>query len=881
MAPRPKHTSRSRRRSRRAQEREAAAAVLVTPEQAEQFTDLALLAAASGSTSLPLSEQGATWDSGAAAKSLDEGDFPNAYFWVDPDGDPKTKAAYKLGFAQKISGKLTAIWRGVTAAAGAIQGARGGVQIPSADVAGVKAKIGSYYTKAAKQYNDPDIKPPWAASAGQSAAFLLAYAEVAALEPAEGEVVDRLYAEVDGEDVLVGLGGSGPVIDEFLVRLSYWQGALDEEAPEEPLVHDDELGGKPSPGTSKDRRLKENRPVPVSASAEREALQHVREALAEDVDDYAIPENEDGELVLPFARLIPRIGDAQKTDNGVSCPVDFVMVPVDGDGSEGVSAEEAFEQFRVHLENFELATGEVPPVAEELPPPNGPQPVVTPAPEGPSGEMRWIASIVPEATLTDDGRAMAPGALTWRDLPLTLMAMTETSEGGHVGAEVAGRIDEIYRDGNMLKATGVFAPTEYGQLIGQLVGDGTLRGVSVDLAIHQYEVGPKSDYFDDDGNWLTEKPQPVEEDEPPSLIDLLFGDEAAESIFVVTDAVIGAVTVCPFQAFADANIALAADGAPAVWTVRQQGGYVVTLSRAAESSDAEEAVPAEKTLTASAVEVGLAPVSPPAAWFDDPELEELTALTITEEGQIYGHAAAWDTCHLGIPDVCTTAPESETNYAYFLLKEVLCEDGERVPCGTITLGTGHADKGLGRADATAHYDNTALAAADVNVGEDEHGIWVAGAVRPDLSAEKARELRGAVLSGDWRSVNGNLELVALLAVNVPGFPVPRARALVASGEDGNEVIALVAAGITIGDVSSEVALAELSPVQQEKIRIFEAIASGRLAALRARAEGVTVSAAEAREMAGFATAKEPETAAEEPGTAPPADAEPPADTPAV
>jgi hypothetical protein len=267
-------------------------------------------------------------------------------------------------------------------------------------------------------------------------------------------------------------------------------------------------------------------------------------------------------------------------------------------------------------------------------------------------------------------------------------------------------------------------------------------------------------------------------------------------------------------------------------------------------------------LVASAVEAGLAPVTPPAEWFDNPELTELTPITVDEDGRIFGHAAPWDTCHLGIPGVCTTAPQTETNYAYFLLKEVLCEDGERVPCGTITLGTGHADKAMGRGDATAHYDDTGFAAADVNVGEDEFGIWVAGALRPDLSAERAREMRGAVLSGDWRSVNGNLELVALLAVNVPGFPVPRARALVAAGEDGvNEVLALVAAGTHFGHVEAE---EKLSPIQQEKVRVFAAIASGRIADLAVRAGGV-LSADEVRAAAGFEVEPdEPEEAAEEP-----------------
>src|SRR5690606_35838971 len=48
------------------------------------------------------------------------------------------------------------------------------------------------------------------------------------------------------------------------------------------------------------------------------------------------------------------------------------------------------------------------------------------------------------------------------------------------------------------------------------------------------------------------------------------------------------------------------------------------------------------------------------------------------------------------------------------------------------------------------------------------------------------------ISGDWRSVNGSsdLHLLAALSVPVPGFPVPRPEAFVASGA----VQSLVAAG---------------------------------------------------------------------------------------
>jgi hypothetical protein len=64
-------------------------------------------------------------------------------------------------------------------------------------------------------------------------------------------------------------------------------------------------------------------------------------------------------------------------------------------------------------------------------------------------------------------------------------------------------------------------------------------------------------------------------------------------------------------------------------------------------------------------------------------------------------------------------------------------------------------------------------------------------VRPGADPLKVYELQAAgQVSGDWRRIGGQLRLVGLLAVNVPGFPVPKMRARVASGEPQ----ALVAAG---------------------------------------------------------------------------------------
>ena len=176
----------------------------------------------------------------------------------------------------------------------------------------------------------------------------------------------------------------------------------------------------------------------------------------------------------------------------------------------------------------------------------------------------------------------------------------------------------------------------------------------------------------------------------------------------------------------------------------------------------------------------------PHQWFADPGLDGPAPLVVEPSGRVFGHLAVFDTCHIGFEGVCVTPPRSASGYAYFRTGSVLT-DGGPVPVGQITLDTGHADVRLGHRKALAHYDDTGTAVADVAAGEDEFGIWVAGALRPGLAEEKVAALRAASLSGDWRTVGGNLELVAALAVNVPGFPVTR----VASGAQ----VTLVAAGV--------------------------------------------------------------------------------------
>lgn len=192
-----------------------------------------------------------------------------------------------------------------------------------------------------------------------------------------------------------------------------------------------------------------------------------------------------------------------------------------------------------------------------------------------------------------------------------------------------------------------------------------------------------------------------------------------------------------------------------------------------------------------ALTAGAFPVVPPHEWFQNPQLSSLTPTVVEPNGRVFGHMADWQRAHIGLPGR-VPPPRSASGYRYFAtgLLNTLKADGSQsaVPVGQLTLVGGHASMKADAGQAVKHYDDTNSAVADVTVGEDQHGIWFAGSLRPNVSPEQLRTFMASSLSGDWRPINGHLELVACCSVNVPGFPIARARVA------GGAVMALTAAG---------------------------------------------------------------------------------------
>lgn len=190
------------------------------------------------------------------------------------------------------------------------------------------------------------------------------------------------------------------------------------------------------------------------------------------------------------------------------------------------------------------------------------------------------------------------------------------------------------------------------------------------------------------------------------------------------------------------------------------------------------------------------PLKPPGDWFDLPEADTPTPLTFEKNGRVYGHIALWGSCHTGFLNgavaECVQPPPSRTDYQHFHLGTIETAEGRDVRVGKITYATGHAPLSASARVAADHYDNTGSVGAFVRARNGSVGIWVSGSVRSDISDEGFRDLRANPPSGDWRSLNRNLELVAALSVPVPGFPVPRAEvALAASAAGDVEVDTLI------------------------------------------------------------------------------------------
>jgi hypothetical protein len=463
------------------------------------------------------------------------------------------------------------------------------------------------------------------------------------------------------------------------------------------------------------------------------------------------------------------------------------------------------------------------PVTEDAPPetpeptdvPELPPPAErTPADQTLDPPENGIAFTIPVAVLegygTPDGRFLTAGNGGRRDLPMTLMAMLENPNGGwgHDGAIAVGRVDTLERfdasaEINPLtgdaygagvfgwKATGWLTPhpdQEGSEAAVQFIRDQVIRGVSVDLV--EFQAHEEILAVDEDG-WPT------------------------DWRIIVDEWSIGQMTVCPFAAFPGATIVLDDEELAEPGTEEPAAGAVPPAAVAASGQPGvltfrgSGCAPCDAaTLTASAAPTaaeladGVAPVYPPAAWFSrqpmhDHPMERHVYVARnpdgTPTGQVWGRVAWWGACHSGVGDACVMAPRlGEAGYRSFHTRgSVYTAEGEELGVGLLTHGGGHANINLGVTPALAHYDTAGTAYCKVRVGEDDDGIWFAGAFRPQITRAQVEDFAAFPVSGDWRADAGDRDVrfIAAVSVPTPGFQPTARMALAASGQR-----AIVAAG---------------------------------------------------------------------------------------
>lgn len=379
--------------------------------------------------------------------------------------------------------------------------------------------------------------------------------------------------------------------------------------------------------------------------------------------------------------------------------------------------------------------------------------------EGAGRSKRYAAvsgDIVVGDRQTGDRRQFTVEELVWQDvgvsssLEIPLGHQYERGHGGDGSDKVAlvGRLDSIERQGKALFARGVVdISTPEGLAAARRMGTrdepGTLAGVSVIVD------------EDPDGPGMSVEYQFAEGCD--SSDELTEACMIPERTIIRAGARIRAVDLVDIPAFAEARLYLD-EPLP---------------------DDVDAADDIEDPVMASAYTMTL-PDLPPAEWFNEPTDEpDIGAITVTDDGRIFGYLAPKHVAHRGIRDKRIEVPMGNVDYGVWMNRVTLADDGNgsftRVATGPITMDCGHASaspqvRGAARRE---HYDNSCSVVATVRAGENARGVWIAGAVLPDVSPDQIRRMMACQLSGDWgphREKPGKRELAAALLVPVPGFP---------------------------------------------------------------------------------------------------------------
>lgn len=418
-----------------------------------------------------------------------------------------------------------------------------------------------------------------------------------------------------------------------------------------------------------------------------------------------------------------------------------------------------------------------------------------PIPEIPPGEYRWTSEAIcftdVEASASTGRVILEAGGFGHRALPLPYQANLDTTAFGHDGAENVGRIDTLSQADGRVPASGFLTVSDDGEGREYVlaVALGNVPGVSVDAAILDYA-------------------EIYETDDQGMMVDMICLARRWE---------IMGVTGTPFPAFADARVTVEGVDTEQAFDEGEEmedempeeamaAGLIPNATRAGilgGFDEVTENIRRQAATLVASVEAEARTKRPPASWFEDPQLNRPTPLTIEADGRVYGHLAPWDSpsskaCHVGFSDRCVCAPKSPDGDYPFMMSggSVVCSDGSRPLVATIAYLGGHVnDDGTQPwTSIKAAYDDPANSGLQVALGEDKHGIWMAGRVAPIRTAAEVEVMRACGVSGHWRNrLQGDRargpRLIGACCVISEGFPKPVLTAAV-----GDDDLPAVAAG---------------------------------------------------------------------------------------
>ena len=381
----------------------------------------------------------------------------------------------------------------------------------------------------------------------------------------------------------------------------------------------------------------------------------------------------------------------------------------------------------------------------------------------------WEGPLVVEGVESGDGRLFALGSLDWAQLPMPLMYQPANT-GGHSGSFAVGEINHAVRRGDKIFGRGkIFATALNGEH-----GDGirtTMKvgGVSVD--VDKVKDADVEMVYDDDGE---------------------FGASpfAKPEMTIFHRGRIRGATLVAYPAFVEAKLRFTGTlGDAATETVEAATDVPVKVTKQScgcnhgeveldEFSDEDETALVVASAADDSSHTITIPNVPPAHWFSEPtDVEVSGALTITDEGRIYGLVAPAGVTHRNVK----TRVPTNLDFSRFHKAETIVRGGGRVVTGVITADCGHAPtENYGTfAKRREHYDNSCSVLANARVGYSRNGnIWVAGALNPGASAEQVAQALGCTLSLDVQphpDRPGVREFIAAHLVPVPGFPMARSK----------------------------------------------------------------------------------------------------------